>query len=125
MPQAGYAVVSGNGKTQLKPREGVRMNKKLMAVAVAGALVAPAAALAQSTVTVYGKATVEFGYADQGAGRPNTDIFQTPGGSAVGFKGEEKLGGGLSAWFQCESSADVRGMNQDGFCTLNSALGMK
>jgi predicted porin len=101
------------------------MNKKLMAVAVAGALVAPAAALAQSTVTVYGKATVEFGYADQGAGRPNTDIFQTPGGSAIGFKGEEKLGGGLSAWFQCESSADVRGLNQDGFCTRNSALGMK
>ena len=101
------------------------MNKKLMAVAVAGALVAPAAALAQSTVTVYGKATVEFGYADQGAGRPNTDIFQTPGGSAIGFKGEEKLGGGLSAWFQCESSADIRGLNQDGFCTRNSALGMK
>jgi predicted porin len=101
------------------------MNKKLMAVAVAGALVAPAAALAQSTVTVYGKATVEFGYADQGAGRPNTDIFQTPGGSAIGFKGEEKLGGGLSAWFQCETSADIRGLNQDGMCSRNSALGMK
>jgi predicted porin len=101
------------------------MNKKLMAVAVAGALVAPAAALAQSTVTVYGKATVEYGYVDQGAGRPNTDMFQTPGGSAIGFKGEEKLGGGLSAWFQCESSADVRGQNQDGFCSRNSALGLK
>jgi predicted porin len=101
------------------------MNKKLMAVAVAGALVAPAAALAQSTVTVYGKATVEYGYANQGAGRPNTDIFQTPGGSAIGFKGEEKLGGGLSAWFQCETSADIRGLNQDGMCTRNSAIGMK
>jgi predicted porin len=101
------------------------MNKKLMAVAVAGALVAPAAALAQSTVTVYGKASIELGYADQGAGRPNTDIFQTPGGSAIGFKGEEKLGGGLSAWFQCETSADVRGLNQDGMCSRNSALGMK
>ena len=88
------------------------MNKKLLAMAVAGAFVAPAAALAQSsTVQVYGKATVEYGYADQGdtgagaarVGRPNTDMFQTPGGSAVGFKGEEKLGGGLSAWFQCET----------------------
>ena len=101
------------------------MNKKLMAVAVAGALVAPAAALAQSTVTVYGKTTLEYGYADQGAGRPNSDVMQTPGGSAVGFKGEEKLGGGLSAWFQCESSADVRGLGADGFCTRNSALGIK
>jgi len=102
------------------------MNKKLMAVAVAGAFVTPAVALAQnSTVQIYGKVTAEYGYADQGSGRPNTDIFQTPGGAAVGFKGEEKLGGGLSAWFQCESSADVRGMNCDGFCTRNSAIGLK
>jgi predicted porin len=102
------------------------MNKKLMAVAVAGAFVTPAVALAQnSTVQIYGKVTAEYGYADQGSGRPNTDIFQTPGGANVGFKGEEKLGGGLSAWFQCESSADVRGMNCDGFCTRNSAIGLK
>jgi predicted porin len=78
-----------------------------------------------ATVQVYGRATVEYGYADQGAGRPNTDIFQTPGGSSVGFKGQEQLGGGLSAWFQCESSADVRGLNQDGFCGRNSAIGLR
>jgi predicted porin len=102
------------------------MQKKLIAVAVAGALGAPALALAQaSTVQLYGKATFEYGLAHQGGGRPNTDILQTPGGSNVGVKGEEKLGGGLSAWFQCESSADVRGVGQDGFCTRNSALGFK
>jgi len=102
------------------------MNKKLMAVAVAGAFVTPALVFAQTaTVQVYGKATVEYGYADQGSGRPDTDIFQTPGGSSVGFKGQEQLGGGLSAWFQCESSADIRGMNQDGFCGRNSAIGLK
>jgi len=102
------------------------MNKKLMAVAVAGAFVTPALVFAQTaTVQVYGKATVEYGYADQGTGRPNTDSFQTPGGSSVGFKGQEMLGGGLAAWFQCESSADVRGLNQDGFCGRNSAIGMK
>jgi predicted porin len=102
------------------------MNKKLMAVAVAGAFVAPALVYAQNaTVQVYGRATVEYGYADQGSGRPNQDMFQTPGGSAVGFKGQEQLGGGMSAWFQCESSADVRGLNQDGFCGRNSAIGMK
>ena len=102
------------------------MKKKLMAVAVAGALAAPAAVLAQaSTVQIYGKLTYEYGYADLGAGRPNTDVAQTPGGGNVGFRGEEKLGGGLSAWFQCESSADVRGINGDGFCTRNSAVGFK
>jgi len=102
------------------------MNKKLMALAVTGAFVTPALVFAQTaTVQVYGRANVEYGYADTGTGKPNTDIFQTPGGSAVGFKGQEQLGGGLSAWFQCESSADVRGLNQDGFCSRNSAIGMR
>jgi predicted porin len=102
------------------------MQKKLIVIAVAGALTAPALAFAQaSTVQLYGRITAEYGYADQGNGRPNTDIFQTPGGSNVGVKGEEKLGGGLSAWFQCESSADVRGEGQNGFCTRNSAIGFK
>jgi len=102
------------------------MQKKLMAVAVAGALVAPALAFAQaSTVQIYGKAVIEYGYVDQGDGKNKTDMLQTPGGSAIGVRGEEKLGGGLSAWFQCESSADIRGENQDGFCSRNSALGFK
>jgi len=102
------------------------MQKKLIAIAVAGALGAPALALAQaSTVQIYGKATFEYSYVDQGPGRPDTDILQTPGGASVGFKGTEALGGGLSAWFQCESSADIRGVGQDGFCSRNSALGFK
>ena len=102
------------------------MNKKLMAVAVAGALGAPALALAQaSTVQIYGKAVFEYGYANQGTGKPNADILQGPGGQAVGFKGVEALGGGLSAWFQFESSADVRGDAGGAFSTRNSALGMK
>lgn len=110
------------------------MKKKLMAVAVAGALAAPAVALAQaSTVQIYGTITYEYGVANQGGvgtaaapvGRPNVDYADTPGGTSIGFRGEEKLGGGLSAWFQCESSADVRAMDQEGFCTRNSAVGFK
>lgn len=102
------------------------MQKKLMAIAVAGALGAPAVALAQaSTVQIYGKLTYEYAIVDQGAGRPTTDVADTPGGTAIGFRGEEKLGGGLSAWFQCESSADVRGLDGEGFCTRNSAVGFK
>jgi len=103
------------------------MNRKLMAVAVAGVFAAPAVVLAQSsTVQIYGKVTYEYGYIDQGGGKPSTDIAQTPGGSALGLRGEEKLGGGLSAWFQCETSIDVRGFgDEDGMCTRNSAIGFK
>ena len=106
------------------------MQKKLIAVAVAGALAAPAAALAQSTVQMYGNIYMEYAFTSTGADAAgttnpaNVDILQAPG-SAIGFKGEEKLGGGMSAWFQCESSADFRGVNGDGFCTRNSALGLK
>lgn len=106
------------------------MQKKLMAIAVAGALGAPAVALAQaSTVQVYGQITYEYGIARQGdaaaGSRPNVDYADTPGGSAIGFRGEEKLGGGMSAWFQCETSADIRGYDQIGLCSRNSAVGFK
>ena len=108
------------------------MQKKLLAVAVAGALGSPAVVLAQtSTVQIYGTMYVEYSFADQGnsaaAGNPalsDADFLQTPG-SNIGFKGEEKLGGGLSAWFQCESTADPRGQSQEGWCSRNSALGLK
>jgi predicted porin len=107
------------------------MQKKLMAIAVAGALGAPAVALAQaSTVQIYGQITYEYGIGFQGdaapgVGRPNVDYADTPGGSAIGFRGEEKLGGGMSAWFQCETSADIRGYDQIGLCSRNSAVGFK
>jgi predicted porin len=102
------------------------MQKKLIAVAVAGVLGAPVMALAQtSTVNIYGKITYEHIIIDQGRGRPDTDYADNPGGSAIGFRGEEKLGGGLSAWFQCETSADVRGIDRVGICSRNSAVGFK
>ena len=107
------------------------MQKKLLAVALAGAFGAPAVALAQSsTVQVFGTLYVEYtvradqGDAAGGVARSNADFIQTPG-SEIGFKGEEKLGGGLSAWFQCASTADPRGQSQNGWCSRNSALGLK
>jgi predicted porin len=53
-------------------------------------------------------------------------MYQAPG-SEIGFRGEEKLGGGLSAWFQCASTADFRGGTGDpeGWCSRNSAVGLK
>ncbi len=52
------------------------------------------------------------------------DHLQNPG-SNIGFRGEEKLGGGLSAWFDCQTSADFRGQSVEGLCGRNSALGLK
>jgi len=104
------------------------MQKKLIAVAVAGALM-PAAAMAQSTVQIFGNMYIEYSFAKQGrdtAGvdMANPDVLQAPG-SEIGFRGEEKLGGGMSAWFQCTSTADIRGQSPEGFCSRNSAVGLR
>src|SRR5688572_10043818 len=117
--------VMRSGLTQTNFKGDFGMQKKLISVAVAGALFAPALALGQtSTVQIYGRLTYEFGFAEQ-VGRPDSDFASSPGGSAIGFKGEEKLGGNLSAWFQCETSADTLGNDQIGLCSRNSAVGFK
>jgi len=109
------------------------MNKKLMAVAVAGALAAPALAFAQaSTVQIYGLINAEYGYVQQannaaGLGRSSVDALNS-GASRIGFKGEEKLGGSLSAFFQCESDLRFLGGNattEGQWCDRNSAIGLK
>lgn len=118
------------------------MQKSLIAVAVGGALavIGAAPALAQNaTVNVYGTFYGEFASISNGAKTGTNDQFQrydhfqNPG-SEIGFRGEEKLGGGLSAWFQCNSSIDYRGSGNSAsnnsqagstWCTRNSALGMK
>jgi predicted porin len=108
------------------------MQKKAIAVAVAGALAAPAVAMAQSTVQIYGNFYIEHSFVSTGRNAAgtvdpaNADVMQA-GGSAIGFKGQEKLGGGMTAWFQCESTADPRGASgsSNGFCTRDSAVGLK
>lgn len=106
------------------------MNKKLIAVAVAGAFAAPAAVYAQaSTVQLYGKVSVEYLYVDNGqigiapGDARKTDMLNSYS-SYIGFKGEEKLGGGMAAWFQCETTLDV--ISGGGvLCARNSAVGFK
>lgn len=110
------------------------MNKKVMALAIAGAFAAPTAAFAQSSnVQIYGTIYSEYAYAHQGnavAGGTlvNADALQAPG-SAIGFKGEEDLGGGMSAWFQCENTANPLGAGAFAgggvWCGRNSAIGVK
>jgi len=72
------------------------MNKKLLAVAVVGALASPLA-FAQN-VTLYGGIDVGLQHAD--SGQPGQKNFITSGSwytSRVGIKGSDDLGGGLSA----------------------------
>jgi predicted porin len=78
------------------------MNKKLLAAAVAAAVVAAPAAFAESTV--YGKFHTSVDMVDQEtAGASTTDNFQVNGrASRLGFKGSEDLGNGLKAIYQVE-----------------------
>ncbi|MGH9785322.1 MAG: porin [Terriglobia bacterium] len=110
------------------------MNKKVLALAVAGALSAPAAALAQ--VTVGGSVNILFyshdpdndsGTLAAGAGTSGDRMESSE--SEINIRAGEKLGGGLDVWVQCASSADgiVGGTTQAArvLCTRNSALGFR
>ncbi len=96
------------------------MNKKLMAIAVAGAIGAPGLAFAQAAnVNIYGvldgrydsmrfssSTTQAAGTSTIGGLTKNHVQFQAP---RWGLRGSESLGGGLTAYFQLES-----GLNPDG-----------
>jgi len=88
------------------------MKKSLLALAVLGAFAG--AASAQSSVTLYGKIDVGGVY-DSGAIGTNAKSVRissgVSGGSRLGFKGVEDLGGGLKASFQIET----------GFCADSNA----
>ena len=95
------------------------MKKSLLALAVLTAV--SGAASAQSSVTLYGKVDVGLVY-DSGstAGKSLRIDSGITGGSRIGFKGVEDLGGGLKASFQLETGFCADGANgatQPNFCT--------
>src|SRR6266480_804331 len=84
------------------------MNKKLVAVAVAGLLAAPLAAQAQTAnVTLYGRLNMDFeivnGKQDPSGYNPTVSRLSS-NSSRLGVRGTESLGGGLNAIFQIESN---------------------
>src|SRR4030095_15978113 len=94
------------------------MNKKLVAVAVAGVLAAPLAAQAQTAnVTLYGRLNLTMEAVKGDAVDPNlpatapaqnrTLYRVNSNSSRLGVRGTESLGGGLSAIFQIESSVNA------------------
>jgi predicted porin len=100
------------------------MNKKLIVLAVAGALAVPFVASAKSTVQIYGKARVGYIHADSGDGINSGDTLFDPGGSAIGFKGTEDLGGGNAAWFQLEQTFELAGADRQ-WTDRNTGIGLK
>ncbi|WP_136413461.1 porin [Herbaspirillum sp. ST 5-3] len=82
------------------------MKKSLIALAVLGALAS--AASAQTSTTIYG--LVDAGIVNERGGPAGTVTKLTSGvqnGSRLGFKGNEDLGGGLSAKFLLEAGFNV------------------
>src|SRR5207253_2917337 len=107
------------------------MQKKLLTVAVAGALAAPGLALAQASVEVYGTLYPTFGWVKYSEGFTQRDTVPNAAGTAwvangaavgvpsvskldvqapssnFGVRGRESVGAGLTAWFQVEQNAPL------------------
>jgi predicted porin len=106
------------------------MQKKILAVAVAGALASPLA-FAQSSVTIYGTFDLSLhnyrvSSGDANASRSAWDVYNQS--TRIGFRGEENLGGGLRAWFQNEngiySDGRVNNPTAGHFGSRNTGVGL-
>jgi len=118
------------------------MQKKLLTLAVAGALAAPALAVAQSTVEVYGTVNMAFGHwkftegtaaatPDGGVAGPSLGSVSkwdvANGASNYGIRSRENLGGGLAGWIQIEQNAPLERSNNLAItpASRNSAIGLQ
>jgi len=114
------------------------MQKKLLGMAVATALAAPAAAFAQSAVQVYGTAHVSFNSTKYGetsaVGNGGVGVGSvskmsvSSHASNFGIRSSETLGGGMTGWVQYEFNVkmerdnDLTGGNAT---TRNTAIGLR
>lgn len=119
--------------------------KKLPLVLALGAAFLSSAAVAQSTVQIYGRLypylISEKASGATAVGTPVATLAATPSGpsaleggikgmsagnSNLGFRGTEDMGGGLKAMFQIEGTVDVDNGNTDGFrWNRNTFVGMR
>jgi predicted porin len=89
--------------SQPKFKREIHMNKKIIVAAVAAALVAPLAAMADATV--YGQVRVATQYHDRDNAGDTWGMADQI--SLVGIKGSEDLGGGLKAIYKMEFGSNV------------------
>jgi predicted porin len=106
------------------------MQKKLLTIAVAGALGAPGAALAQSSVEVYGTVHMSFNnvkFSGVGTVQSTSKWDVANHASNYGLRGRESLGGGMTAWFQIEQNAPLERSNNVAItpASRNSAVGIQ
>ncbi|MGD8796283.1 MAG: porin [Thiohalophilus sp.] len=104
------------------------MNKKLIALAVAGSLAAPMLAHAEAP-TVYGKVHLYYGTITEKSGTPlvtTADNWQMQSyASRFGVKGEHDLGGGLAATYKFEWEVNPLDSTDSGFSRRNMYGGLK
>lgn len=103
------------------------MKKSLIALAVAGAFVAPVAMADTANVNIYGQLNYSYDAISNGAIANSASANNVSSNvSRIGFKGSEDLGDGLSAVFQVEQglNADTAALNastvRDTFAGLSS-----
>jgi predicted porin len=115
------------------------MNKKLIALAVGSAIGAfgASAAFAQSSVTLSGAANFNYGQFDNGGAGFASATTNAVGVNRIKYDGvnnqesnwqiagEEKLAGGMTAFFQCQTSMDITGGAAANMCARNSFIGLK
>jgi predicted porin len=117
------------------------MNKKLVAVLVAGLLAPPLAAQAQTAnVSLYGRVNLDLEFIDgkqtpvcnppgsTNCYQPNPTVSRLSSNtSRLGVRGTESLGGGLNVIFQLESnvSADTGNSPTSGFASRETFVGLQ
>ena len=105
------------------------MQLKRITLACAALFAAPAAALAQTTVQIYGTLNADI-ESVKATGSSGTNFASrsrvTSNSSNIGFRGTEELGQGLRAFFQIESQVNFDNGAQGGafWASRNSGLGL-
>ena len=89
------------------------MNKKLVAVAIAGLLAAPLAQAQTANVTLYGRLNIDMEFVHgRLSNNTNPNVYRVVSNSSrFGLRGVESLGGAA----QAEARDGVRSLRGDGF----------
>ena len=103
------------------------MNKKLVAVAIAGLLAAPLAQAQTANVTLYGRVSIDVDMVNyDGPSGDNTVGKVQSISSRWGLRGSEALGNGMNAIFQCETplAADEGASGSSVMCGREGWVGL-